>query len=328
MKEVAQGLANGLDTLAIGAPLARPFVDAITKKCSVLRCLSVEHQPGKLSIDYFCDIIAACGSTLDSLTVLRMHANERVVLSIADHCSSLRHLKLSYPDMPHQASLAPMWKALGNNLLHLEVFGERYLPAFGLRGMTANCRKVSRLTLDFGGPWDKWIQIICCSFGANLLELKLRMAAPSGSRESPRRQEASLARIRNACPNIRIEVPKCNGVNLNGSSTDFAIVLGPSLVSWALHFDASVSENVFTRVGTSCPNVERCFLNLGGGRRLSKTAFSGLLSRNRSYDTWKSKEVTCRVFALCSLFWLTKLCRWRCFRTTGNVLRWICCSAS
>lgn len=242
-RDLPQTLGPNVRTLHMGDPF--PFSKRDLRYLNVneysgLRSFSYEptRVAGKLYLRAALPrIIAAWGSCLEHLCLGKI--DFRVVNAIARHCKKLRHLKLSC--LHGYFSLEPMWKGLGTKLEHLIIQSE-----VALGSVAVNRPNISRLSVDLYG-WRPGTEAMRSTLGATLLELKL------GRRGNG---NAELARICEACPNVVIHcfphIEKC-------MPTATVLALGRSASSWRVSTrDSDFDESLFSRVGMSCVNLQRC----------------------------------------------------------------------
>lgn len=96
-----------------------------------------------------------------------------------------------------------------------------------------------------------------------------------------------LRRISSACPNGQIRF----AMNLNIESL---IAIGRSATSWKVVLrDQSCTEDSFSLIGNSCPNLQECVLHLTGKQPLSYSAFESFVDvpkpMLRSFDVCFAK---------------------------------------
>lgn len=150
LQALSVGIAEGMQTLTISSPLATSVTRVISKHCTGLRSLSFEPASVSNFLDVkFCSIVAARGSGLDTLNVLDVHANDRVVAAIAEHCRGLRRLKLAFSKI--RTSLESLWMSVRGKLQYLEITASGYHPKLSLDNLVTNYSEVQCVVLNIEG---------------------------------------------------------------------------------------------------------------------------------------------------------------------------------
>lgn len=262
LRHLPKSLRQDLRTLHIRSD-ERLFLGDVLVGCTRLRSFSFEQLFKSSFYRRFRipSMIASCGSRLEYLNLTGIDV--AVVNAITSHCKNLRHLKLIFQrrgirDSPY--SLDTMWESLGTKLEHLEIQSD-----FDLGAVALHCPNVSHLAVDhrfMGMPLDT--EDVCKSYGGRLLDLKLSNCSIYAE---------ALARISEVCPNAVID---CVRYDNFGTRTDEALALGLSAVSWQVSGrDADFDDSLFARVGTSCPNLQRCRV-ISRANAVSVNSFSEL----------------------------------------------------
>lgn len=159
---------------------------------------------------------------------------------------------------------------MGTDLEHVEFrsFDEDFFSRLALDTISKNCPNISRLAMKFGNnDLSVSIEEICIFYGSGLLQLDVsndRIGIPA------------LERIVAACPNVAIKFSNRTSI-FDGSSTDTVVSLGPHSSSWAVETSARCyCDTSFSRIGSSCPNLQECWVTSNSSDYLTETAFAGL----------------------------------------------------
>lgn len=139
-----------LEHLHVEGYLSKIFSQFVVMHCVGLRSLSVKLHP-----DEQCNIFAFFkmhGAKLESLELRKGTLFEANISAVSSFCVSLRHLPFS--EVEFEASLSPLWEAIGSDLQSLEIECPIDHGVLDIPVCVSKCKKIYKLSLFEGSRND------------------------------------------------------------------------------------------------------------------------------------------------------------------------------